>query len=94
MLNLVGSDHKRKLPMVDPNSQILTITRQTELLEISRSSYYYTPVQDSNEDMLLKRLDEIYTEYPFFGSRRMSVILKKEGYDIGRYKVIRLMNRL
>jgi putative transposase len=71
-------DHRRKLSFVDVNFTLLTISRQTELLGISRSSYYYVPARNPEKERILKRLDEIYTEHPFLGSRRMSVILKQE----------------
>ena len=58
-------DHKRKLSMIDINFNLLTISRQTELLEISRSSYYYKPVENQKKRIILDKLDEIYTKHPF-----------------------------
>jgi putative transposase len=66
----------------------LSIKRQCELLEISRAGYYYEPKPTSSEDLrLINKVDEIYTEYPFFGTRRMAGYLQKDGYIIGRKKV-------
>lgn len=87
-------DHKKKLSFVDVNFHLLTISRQTELLGISRSSYYYTPTRDPERQKILTRLDELYTEHPFLGSRRLSILLKQEGFKVGRLKVKGLMETL
>lgn len=87
-------DHKRKLSFVDVNFTLITISRQTELLGISRSSYYYTPTINPERERILKRLDVLYTEHPFLGSRRLSVLLKQEGFDAGRLKVRSCMETL
>ena len=48
----------------------MPVTRQCELLGLARSSYYYEPTGESTSNLELMRLiDEIYTEYPFFGVR-------------------------
>jgi len=53
---------------------------QAELLSLSRSSLYYQPVAPSAEEVALKhRIDAIYTAYPFYGSRRITVQLRREG---------------
>ena len=50
----------------------LPITRQCELLELSRSSVYYTPVPVSTKDLeLMRQIDEIHLQYPFYGSRKI-----------------------
>ncbi len=71
------------------------ITRQCELLELSRSSVYYTPVPVSTKDLeLMRQIDEIHLQYPFYGSRKIRNELWQRGYDIGRDKVRRLMRRM
>jgi putative transposase len=87
-------DHKRKLSLIDVNFTPLTISRQVELLGISRSTYYYVPVIDTERAILLTRLDALYTDHPFLGARRMSQLLKSEGYSVGRHKAIKLMQIL
>ncbi len=80
--------------MITPNAE-LSIARQTKLLGVSRSSVYYRPKPDSTEELdLLKRLDEIFTENPIYGSRRLQVALKREGILVGRRRVRRLMKKL
>ena len=71
------------------------ITRQCELLELSRSSVYYSPVPVSAKDLeLMRQIDEIHLQYPFYGSRKIRNELWQRGYDIGRDKVRRLMRRM
>ena len=74
--------HKEKLLLIDKLNSELSISHQAELLGISRSSIYYEPVVDEY-DLLLKRLiDEQYTLVPFFGSRRMKVIMDPEIWTV------------
>lgn len=80
--------------MIQPNAE-LSIARQAELLDVSRSSVYYRPKPDSTEELdLLKRLDEIFTENPMYGSRRMQAMLKRDGILVGRRRIRRLMKKL
>jgi putative transposase len=73
----------------------LSIVRQCELLGLARSSYYYEPVPESEEDLLLMRLlDEQYTRTPFYGRRKMVVFLAEQGYAVDRKRVRRLMQRM
>jgi len=61
----------------------LSIRRQCELLSVNRSSIYYKPKerQLSDEQLeLLRVIDEVYTRYPFFGTRQMASYLQNEGY--------------
>jgi len=85
--------------LIDPNHESLTISRQAALLGLSRRSYYYQPVVNEAEQVRLKlqldAIDEIYTAYPFYGSRRMQVELEQEyGICIGRDRIRHLMARL
>ena len=78
--------------MVDRQHPSLSAVRQCALLGASRSSLYYRPVGDSQEDLELKKLiDNGYLERPFYGSRRMGIWLKKQGYRVNRKRVRRLM---
>ncbi len=65
------------------------------MLSVSRSSVYYRPPPDSQEELdLLKRLDESFTENPMYGSRRLPQMLKREGTLVGRRRIRRLMKKL
>ncbi|MGB4910673.1 MAG: IS3 family transposase, partial [Candidatus Dechloromonas phosphoritropha] len=80
--------------MIKPNAE-LSIARQAKLLGVSRSSVYYHPKPESNEELdLLKRLDDLFTENPMYDSRRLQAMLKREGVLIGRRRIRRLMKKL
>lgn len=69
--------------------------RQCELLGVTRSVYYYLPLPIDKETVLIMNtLDEIYTESPFFGVRRMLDALTKKGYIIGRVRVRSLLREM
>ena len=73
----------------------LPVKRQAELLELSRSSVYYTPRPVSERDLkLMRRLDERHLQYPFYGARKLAHELRKEGQDVGRRHVTTLMRRM
>lgn len=70
----------------------LPVTRQCELADLPRSSAYYKPIGMAAKDLELMRLiDELYTEFPFFGSRQMRRMLRTMGHQVGRRRVRRLM---
>ena len=70
----------------------LSLSRQCQVLAISRSSFYYAPKGESPENLaLMRRLDELFMKYPFYGSRQMVRQLLREGFAVGRHRVRRLM---
>jgi putative transposase len=70
----------------------LSVRRQCELLGLHRSSWYYEPAPESEENLRLMRLiDRQYTDCPFYGSRRMTVWLRGQGEEVNRKRVQRLM---
>ena len=78
--------------MIDPGHPDLSIRRQCELIGLNRATFYYTPVQESELNLLLMRLiDEQYTKTPFFGWPRMTAQLRRQGYAINHKRVQRLM---
>ena len=80
--------------MID-KEDALPVTRQCEILELSRPGIYYTPVTVSAKDMdLMRQIDEIHLMYPFYGSRKIRNELWDRGYDVGRDKIRRLMCRM
>lgn len=73
----------------------LSIVRQCRLLKVPRSSFYYRAKEPSeDETTLLRLLDEQYLKTPFYGSRRMTVVLRQQGYLVNRKRVQRLMRCL
>jgi putative transposase len=70
----------------------LSLSRQCRLLSISRSSFYYAPKGESSENLaLMRRIDELFLKYPFYGSRQMVRQLRRDGVRVGRQRVRRLM---
>ena len=71
----------------------LSLRSQCGLLNINRSSYYYKTVKVNEIDLkIMRRIDEIYLNSPFYGSRKITAILNKEfDISINRKKVLRLM---
>lgn len=70
----------------------LSIRRQCELAGISRSGFYYEPVTETAENLaLMRRLDELHLDHPVYGSRRLMVLLHREGRAINRKRVMRLL---
>jgi putative transposase len=80
---------------VEWEAPTLPLSVQAELLSVSRSSLYYQPVLPSAAEVALKhRIDAIYTECPFYGSRRITVQLRQEGQTINRKAVQRHMREM
>jgi putative transposase len=80
--------------MIDRGAEV-TVTRQAELLALSRSSVYYTPRALSDRDLrLMRRLDELHLQWPFYGSRKLTWELRKDGNEVGRRHVVTLMRRM
>ena len=70
----------------------LSLGRQCQLLSISRSSFYYRLKGESDANLaLMRRIDELFMKYPFYGSRQMARHLRREGVVVGRHRVRRLM---
>lgn len=80
--------------MIDKKDS-LPVTRQCEILELSRSGVYYNPVPlRARELEIMRQIDEIHLLYPFYGSRNIRNELWAKGYNIGRDHVRRLMRRM
>ena len=80
--------------MIDRDHQ-LTVTRQAELLAMSRGTVYYLPRPVSDADLaLMRRLDELHLEHPFMGARMLRDQLWREGTEVGRRHVTTLMARM
>jgi len=92
---LVSLDLSIKREMIDSQADNkVSLNRQLELLSVSKTAYYYEPVEvfGTEEDrVLLNRIDEIYTKFPYYGHRRVHQLLLKEGVVIGRKMVQKAM---
>lgn len=84
-----------RLSWVDEDLASLSVARQCALLEVPRSSWYYKSVgPDPLDDALMKRLDRLYTELPFYGVLRMTAQLQTEGIWVGPKRVRRLLREM
>jgi putative transposase len=85
-------DRRAKLDRDHPH---LSMRRQCAMLGIARSGVY-RPAAAANDDelALLRRIDELFTRWPFLGSRRVTALLRAEGQTINRKRVQRLMRRM
>ena len=73
----------------------LPISKQAEVLNISRGSVYYLPRPVSAADLaLMRRIDELHLEFPFAGSRMLQGLLAAEGSKVGRRHVKTLMQKV
>jgi putative transposase len=80
-----------KRAMIEPGIK-LSIRQQCMLLCLCRSNLYYTPSQESEENLRIMRvLDEQYLKTPFYGLPRLWNLVRKKGYIINKKRVKRLM---
>ncbi len=81
-----------RLSLVDRSDADLSIVAQCRLLKVARSTLYYRAAAVSADDLRLMRwLDEQYLATPFYGSRRMVAVLRRDGEVVSRKRVRRLM---
>ena len=77
---------------MEPGNPRISLTRQCELLGLSRAAYYYRPRPVSAEDLERMRImDEVFTKRPYYGSRRLQDELNERGDNVGRGHVRTLM---
>src|SRR5437016_4054723 len=81
--------------MLDRANKALSIRRQCALLGLARSGLYRPPAPANDNDLaLMRQIDELFTAWPFLGSRRMTAMLRAEGHAINRKRVQRLMRKM
>ena len=89
--NLATSTEERRM-LIEPGHASLSIAEQCTLLSLPRSSYYYEPIVEAAENLELMRLmDELHLQHPFYGSRQMSAALRRVDFEVNRKRVQRLM---
>jgi putative transposase len=80
--------------MID-RSHELSVVRQCQILELPRSTAYYTPTPESPENLaLMRRIDELHLQFPFAGARMLRDLLRQEGIVAGRKRIGRLMAKM
>ena len=81
--------------MIDVNHAHISISRQCQLLDLPRATYYRELKGVSKYNlMLMDEIDKIYTKYPFYGSRKITMELHDMGYGINRKRVQKLMRQM
>ena len=87
MINLIA-----RKGMIEPSCSQISISTQCQLLSVSKSSFYYTPTGESEENLaIMQKLDEQYFSTPFYGVLRLTAILILSGYKVNIKRVRRLM---
>jgi putative transposase len=81
-----------RLALVDRDDQVVPVVAQCKLLKVARSSLYYRPAPVSVDDLaVMRQMDELHLAWPFYGSRRMTAVLRREGWPVNRKRIKRLM---
>ena len=84
----------RRRGMIEAVNADLSIARQCRLLSISRSSFYYTPPESDETLVLMRAIDAAFLDTPWYVSRQMVRHLRRQGVNIGRRRVRRLMTKM
>ncbi len=75
--------------------ELLSVRRQCQILGVTRSSLYYKPVAESEEEIsLMHEIDKLHLKYPFYGSRKIRVALRAANRVVNRKRVQRLMRKM
>jgi len=83
---------EEKRVLIEPGEARLSIRRQCALLALARGSYYYAPGAETAESLdIMRRLDQLYLECPYLGSRKMVALLRRQNIKVNRKRVQRLM---
>jgi putative transposase len=87
---------EKRLAWVKQGQSELSISRQCQLLKVNRSRVYYQPQskQAERDKPLLDAIDQIMTETPFLGSRKVTYLLQGEGHSACRQRVQGLLRQL
>ena len=88
--------NEQKRSLIEADEPALTRRQRCDLLGMSRSSYYYQPVEENPEDeRLMQLLDQHYTDYPHEGKVKRALWLSQQvGYTVGRKRVASLMKQM
>jgi putative transposase len=85
-------NRSERLALVDHDDPAVPVVAQCRLLKVARSTLYYRPVPVSVDDLaVMRRMDGLHLAWPFYGSRRMAAVLRREGWAVNRKRAKRLM---
>ena len=86
---------ERRESLVDRGHNRLSISRQCELVGVARSTFYFTGKGESSEnERLMRIIDEQFLATPYYGSRQMVRHLRRQGHQVSRKRVRRLMRKM
>jgi putative transposase len=85
---------REKVGLIEPKHPQISLSRQAEFFGISRASLSDTPVLDKRDMLLKRRIDEIYTEAPGYGSRTINAAVQRRGQVVGLEQVHALMREM
>lgn len=81
-----------RLALVDRADPVLSTVEQCRKLKVARSTLYYRPAPVRADDLaVMRRMDEVHLAWPFYGSRRMAAVLRRDGWSVNRKRAKRLM---
>ena len=81
-----------RLALVDRADPVLSTVEQCRTLKVARSTLYYRPAPVRADDLaVMRRMDEVHLAWPFYGSRRMAAVLRRDGWSVNRKRAKRLM---
>lgn len=87
--------HDERVTLAERNHPTISLVRQADLLGVSRGSLYYVPKATSEDKLIMDCIDTVYTDYPFYGSRRIKIeLLDRYSVSICREHVQHLMRVL
>jgi putative transposase len=86
---------EEKRALIEPEHPSISMARQCELVGLARSSSYYQPIPESEENLLLMRLlDEHYTRTPLYGIQKMTAWLRTQDHEVNHKRVARLLRQM
>lgn len=86
---------EERVELIDWQREELAVSTQAELLSLNRSSLYYQPMPPTAEEVELKhRIDKLYTDHPYYGYRRITEQLQREGLEVNHKAVARHMREM
>lgn len=82
------------MQMIDRSFTDLSLRDQFLLLNLNRSSFYYKENEDNHDQNIANKINELWLKYPFYGYRKITAVLKREGFLVNHKKVLRLMREM
>jgi len=87
--------NEQKIKLIEPLNEQIPIIQQCQFIGLNRSNYYYQPVPASDYDLfLMNKIDEIYTEQPYYGYRKITKSLERQDLIVNHKKIQRLMGEM